>query len=207
MTVYPRSGGYAIDYQANRVAARDSGDILPGAAECGNGGQLTWRTKEKTMQRAVSSVSIGLAGILLSMGGTQLSIAADAAPKTQLFSAAQLKALVAHPVDGVAAKQFLNGPGSNVYFIYRDKTGETEVHTALNDIFIVKSGHAKITIGGQVTGNRETVPTEWRGGEITGGTDYALAPGDVLFIPAGLPHKLLLSPKTSITYVTVKTQK
>ena len=78
---------------------------------------------------------------------------------------------------------------------------------AFNDIYVVESGHAKITVGGQVTGNRETLPTEWLGGDISGGTDYSLAPGDVLFIPAGAPHKVLVSPKGSITYVLVKTPK
>jgi mannose-6-phosphate isomerase-like protein (cupin superfamily) len=159
------------------------------------------------MKRELSLVSVALAGFLLSMSGTRSGIADDATPKIQFFSAAQLQALVAHPAEGVAAKQFLNGPGSNVYFIYRDKNGETEVHMALNDIFVVKSGHAKITVGGQVTGNRETTPSEWRGGEISGGTDYSLAPGDVLFIPAGVPHRVLVSPKATITYVTVKTPK
>ena len=110
-------------------------------------------------------------------------------------------------MEGIAAKQFLSGLGSNVYIVHRDKNGEAEVHMALNDIFVVKSGHAKITVGGQIAGNRETAPTEWRGGEIRGGTDYPLAPGDVLFIPAGVPHKVLVSLKANITYVTVKTPK
>ena len=94
-----------------------------------------------------------------------------------------------------------------MYILRRDKTGETEIHMSFNDIYVVKSGHAKITVGGQVTGNRETPPTEWLGGEISGGTDYSLAPGDVLFIPAGVPHKVRVSPKASITYVLVKTPK
>jgi len=143
---------------------------------------------------------------LLSIGWAGFCVANDAAPKVEYFSSAQL-AHIAQPVDGVAAKQFLNGPGSNVYIVRRDKTGEAEVHMALNDIFVVKSGHAKITVGGHITGNHETAPTEWRGGDITGGTDYSLGPGDVLFIPAGLPHKVLVPPKASITYVTVKTPK
>ena len=159
------------------------------------------------MRQRVSLHSIGLAGFLLSVCGTRLGLADESTPKIQFFSAAQLEALTAHPVQGIAANQFLNGPGSHVYVIRRDKTGETEVHMALNDIYVVESGHAKITVGGQVTGNRETLPTEWLGGDISGGTDYSLAPGDVLFIPAGAPHKVLVSPKASITYVLVKTPK
>jgi mannose-6-phosphate isomerase-like protein (cupin superfamily) len=159
------------------------------------------------MKREVSLVSIGLAAVLLSVSGARLGVADDAAPKIQFFSAAQLNTLVVHPVKGIAANQFLKGPGSNVYIIRRDKTGETEVHMAFNDIYVVKSGHAKITVGGQVTGNREVVPTEWLGGDISGGTDYSLAPGDVLFIPAGVPHKTSVPPKGALTYVLVKTPK
>jgi len=159
------------------------------------------------MKRAVSLVSIALAGFVLSVSGARSGFADDATPKIQFFSAAQLEALVAHSFQGMAANQFLRGPGSIVYIIRRDKTGETEVHMAFNDIYVVKSGHAKITVGGQVTGNREAAPTEWLGGDISGGTDYSLAPGDVLFIPAGVPHKTSVSPKSSLTYVLVKTPK
>jgi mannose-6-phosphate isomerase-like protein (cupin superfamily) len=158
------------------------------------------------MKREVSLVS-GLAGFLLSVCGARLGVADETTPKIQFFSAAQLAAQVAHPAKGIAANQFLNGPGSHVFIIRRDKTGETEIHMAFNDIYVVESGHAKITVGGQVTGNRETLPTEWLGGDISGGKDYSLARGDVLFIPAGVPHQVLVSPKGSITYVTVKTPK
>jgi mannose-6-phosphate isomerase-like protein (cupin superfamily) len=159
------------------------------------------------MRRAANLFSIGLAGLLLSVSDARLGVADDAGPKIQHFTAAQLKALVVHPTDGMAFNQFLKGPGSDVYVIRRDKDGDTEVHMSFNDIYFVESGHAKITVGGKVTGNRETAPTEWRGGEISGGTDYPLAPGDALFIPAGIPHKVLVAPKASITYLTVKTPK
>jgi mannose-6-phosphate isomerase-like protein (cupin superfamily) len=159
------------------------------------------------MQRKVVLVSIGLAGFLLGVCGARAGFADETMPKIQFFSAAQLAAQVAHPVKGIAGNLFLNGPGSIVYILRRDKTGEAEVHMAFNDIYVVKSGHAKITVGGRVTGNRETAPTEWLGGDISGGTDYSLAAGDVLFIPAGAPHKVLISPKASITYVLVKTPK
>jgi mannose-6-phosphate isomerase-like protein (cupin superfamily) len=150
---------------------------------------------------------MGLAGTLLCVCGTRRGIADEAASRIQFFSAAQLTAHVAHPVKGIAANQFLNGPAFNVYIIRRDRTGETEVHMAFNDIYVVKSGHAKITVGGQVTGNRETAPTEWLGGGISGGLNYSLSAGDVLFIPAGTPHRTVIPPKGSLTYVLVKTPK
>jgi mannose-6-phosphate isomerase-like protein (cupin superfamily) len=144
---------------------------------------------------------------LLNPAGAQLVMADDAAPKVQYFTAPELAAQIAQPNDGLASSQFLNSSGGHVYLIRRDKTGVTEVHMAANDIIVVRSGHAKITVGGQVSGNREEQPTEWRGGEIKGGKDYSLSPGDVLFIPAGVPHRVLVAPKESVTYLAVKTAK
>ena len=144
---------------------------------------------------------------LLGLTGAQPLMADDPAPKTQYFTAAELAAQTSQPKDGLASSQFLNGPGAHVYLIRRDKTGATEVHMALNDIIIVKSGHAKITVGGQVSGNKQEQPSEWRGGEIAGGKDFSLSPGDVLFIPAGIPHRVLVAPKASVTYLAVKTAK
>ena len=144
---------------------------------------------------------------LLGLAAAQLAIADDAAPKIQYFTAAELAAQIAQPKDGLATSQFLNSPGGHVYLVRRDKTGTTEVHMAFNDIIVVKSGHAKITVGGQVSGNKEEQPTEWRGGEISGGKDYSMTPGDVLFIPAGVPHRVLVAPKASVTYLAVKTAK
>jgi mannose-6-phosphate isomerase-like protein (cupin superfamily) len=72
----------------------------------------------------------------------------------------------------------------------RLKAGEVEVHDHLNDEFVVQSGHAVVRVGGRVSGNHQTAPGEWRGGAITGGHSYQLAPGDVLWIPAGSPHQV-----------------
>ncbi len=159
------------------------------------------------MKREAWLIAIGLAGTVLGVCAAAWAIAAAAAPKIEFFSAARLKAMVEHPIEGIAANRFLSGPGSNVFVIRREKTGETEVHMEFNDIYVVESGHAKITVGGHVSGNHEASPTEWLGGDISGGTDYSLAAGDVLFIPAGAPHKTFVSPNGSLTYVLVKTPK
>jgi quercetin dioxygenase-like cupin family protein len=41
-----------------------------------------------------------------------------------------------------------------------------------------------------VAGNHQTAAGEFRGGTITGGQEYQLAPGDILWIPAGAPHQV-----------------
>jgi quercetin dioxygenase-like cupin family protein len=62
-------------------------------------------------------------------------------------------------------------------------------------------------MGGRVQGNRETAPDEWRGGTIEGGRTYELAPGDVVWIPAGVPHQVLVPAGGSFDYLVVKTPK
>jgi mannose-6-phosphate isomerase-like protein (cupin superfamily) len=144
------------------------------------------------------------ATILVAMGFAGSSYADAVKPTVQYVPAAQLEAKVGHTVDGAVNAEIPSGPGSTILIIRRDKDGEVEVHKMMNDIIMIKKGHAKILVGGEVRGNHETKPTEWRGGEISGATSYDLAPGDLLFIPAGIPHKVLVAPKATITYVTVK---
>jgi mannose-6-phosphate isomerase-like protein (cupin superfamily) len=123
----------------------------------------------------------------------------------QYFSAAQLAAEVAHPVDGLDFKTVSTSPESTILIARRDKTGEVEVHGTLDDILLVESGRATVTVGGRVTGNRQTEANEWRGGEQSGGREYAVAAGDLLLIPAGSPHLVTVAANASFTYLIVKT--
>ncbi len=102
--------------------------------------------------------------------------------------ASQISALVMKTTQGVATAKVPTGPGTTLLAVRRMADGEVEVHTRLNDEFVVKSGHATVLVGGKVEGNHQTAPGEWRGGKVTGATAYVLGPGDVLWIPAGAPH-------------------
>ena len=123
----------------------------------------------------------------------------------QYTSAAEIKASVAKTVNGSAYQQLQTDASSLVYVVRRDGPGEVEVHRKLNDVFVVREGNATVLIGEKVEGNREVKPNEWLGGKITGGKTYTLAPGDVLFIPAGLGHLVTPPPGGSFTYIVVKT--
>jgi mannose-6-phosphate isomerase-like protein (cupin superfamily) len=153
------------------------------------------------MSRLTRSLRIG-AIALVACWCTQ----AGADDKTaQHASAAEIEASVAKTVDG-SAYQMLKTDGSTlVYVIRRDGPREVEVHRKLNDVMIVREGTAVVLIGEKVEGNREVKPNEWLGGKIIGGKSYALAPGDVLFIPAGLGHLVTPPPGGSVTYLVVKT--
>ncbi len=91
---------------------------------------------------------------------------------------------------------------------YREASGEAEVHEAVADIFVVEAGEATLVVGGKVIGGKTTGPGEIRGKSIEGGVKKKLLPGDVVNIPANLPHQVLLAPGAKpFTYMIVKVEK
>ena len=151
----------------------------------------------KTLRFALSAAGGFLAA------GLAISAAAQAPDEGRYVSAAELKAMVAKTTNGLATAPVPTGPGGTVLVARRDGVGEVEVHEHLNDEFVVQSGHATVRVGGKLSGQRQTAPGEWRGGSIVGGRVYQMAPGDVLWIPAGAPHQV--TPKGgAFSYLAVK---
>lgn len=70
----------------------------------------------------------------------------------------------------------------------RVKAGEVEFHEHDTDIFYVLEGTATFVTGGKIEGSRTTGPGEIRGKKIAGGVTHHLAKGDVIVVPAGVPH-------------------
>ena len=105
---------------------------------------------------------------------------------------------------GALSASVPTGPGATVLVAHRDKTGDVEVHTRVNDELVVRAGRGSILIGPKVEGAKETAPNELRGGTIVGGQSYPLAPGDVIWIPAGLGHQIVVPPGGSFDYLAIK---
>ena len=72
------------------------------------------------------------------------------------------------------------------------------------DFFFVQSGTATLVFGGEVPGAKTTAPHELRGAAVKGGQRKTLAPGDVVHIPAGVPHQLLVPAGKEFTYFVIK---
>lgn len=113
------------------------------------------------------------------------------------------KELAAKLVNG-DSYQIPSSEGYKVLMVERKATGDAEVHTDMNDTIIIQQGHGEFLVGGSITGNHQIAPTEWRGGEINGGHRYTVSVGDLLLIPAGIPHKAFVT-DGPFTYVAVKT--
>jgi quercetin dioxygenase-like cupin family protein len=85
----------------------------------------------------------------------------------------------------------------------RDAAGEVEVHARDTDIFYVLEGRATVVTGGSVANARTIAPNEQRGASIEGGDTHELGSGDVLVVPAGVPHWFRAVPGP-IRYFVVK---
>lgn len=66
--------------------------------------------------------------------------------------------------------------------------GQAEVHASDTDIFFVTEGTATIMTGGRPVTPTTTAPGEIRAPKTEGGVARHLVKGDVLIVPAGVPH-------------------
>ncbi len=85
-------------------------------------------------------------------------------------------------VDGSAGRNYM------VHASRREGPGQAEVHAKDTDVVYVLGGTATFVTGGSVVDGRETAPDELRGAAIAGGDTRRLVPGDVIVVPAGVPH-------------------
>ncbi len=87
----------------------------------------------------------------------------------------------------------------------RERPGQAEVHLDETDIVYVVSGSAEFVTGGTVVNGATTAPGEIRGDSIVNGNTQILNAGDVVVVPAGIPHWFKdLSGGQPFTYFVVK---
>ena len=70
----------------------------------------------------------------------------------------------------------------------RDAPGQAEIHTRATDVIYVVEGSATFVTGGKAIDPKEITPNEIRGRAIEGGEAHQISKGDVVVVPAGLPH-------------------
>jgi hypothetical protein len=92
-----------------------------------------------------------------------------------------------------------------VRFLHRAADGFPEQHDAIVDLVLVQSGEGVLQLGGTVIDKRATgSPGEFVGSRLEGGSRHPLAAGDVIHIPATVPHAFLVPKGKHLTYVLVK---
>jgi len=89
---------------------------------------------------------------------------------------------------------------------HREANGHVELHEKETDVFYVTAGEATFVTGGTIVGDKVTKQGQHTGTDIKGGTTHHLRQGDVMVIPAGMPHWFKEVPKT-VSYFVVKVLK
>ena len=87
---------------------------------------------------------------------------------------------------------------------HRDANGRAELHQIKADVIVIQTGTATLVTGGEVIDPKDTGPNEVQGSGIKGGVKHEVGPGDIIEIPAGVPHQFFIAPGTQITYLVVK---
>ena len=110
-----------------------------------------------------------------------------------------------HVADDHSSRETLADYGDHRFrMLYRDADGNPEQHDNVIDIVMVQSGEGALQLGGTVIGRRSTTPGEYVGTRLDGGERHPLAAGDILHVPAGVPHAFLVTKGQHITYVLLK---
>jgi mannose-6-phosphate isomerase-like protein (cupin superfamily) len=141
-----------------------------------------------------------------------LPILAQTASPT-IHTAAEFQQLEAKLID--SAKKNPKGVGLapiddwgtyNTLLVVRVHTGEAEQHQLWADQMVIQKGTVTLVTGGTILepNSVPNQPGEVRGTSIQGGKEVVLHPGDIVHIPANLPHWVKLAPGTTATYLVFK---
>lgn len=94
-------------------------------------------------------------------------------------------------------------PDYTVTGSHREKPGNVEVHDKETDVIYMIEGDATFVTGGTVVGLHQTKPGQSIGSESKGGEFHHLTKGDVIVVPAGVPH-WFKEVHPSVSYYVVK---
>jgi glc operon protein GlcG len=152
--------------------------------------------------------AIGVSGAASAQQDEEIALVGAGTAKAFGGRAASAPA-ISHFERDVVAAAFAKGmallevEGYKIHASRRDGPGMAEVHHWETDVMLVLEGSATLVLGGAVQDPQETEPGQVRGPMIVGGQAHRIAKGDVLVIPAGVPHwfKEVQGP---MTYFVVK---
>ena len=104
--------------------------------------------------------------------------------------------------DDRSTVRLLEGGSYNVN-IRRLRGAETALmHPRTTDVYVVREGSGTLVTGGQIVDASGQPVDGQRGAAIRGGTERVISAGDLVFIPAGVPHGIRES--DGITWLNIR---
>ncbi|MET4594892.1 MULTISPECIES: cupin domain-containing protein [unclassified Sphingomonas] len=136
----------------------------------------------------------GLKAAALALSMASVPTMAQTADPTSFATGPDVTAQVAamakamKPGQGFAWQPLVRDGRTVAALEYWKAPGRPAVHPAEAEYAIVIAGKGTLLSGGTLVAPRPVKPELTEGDRIVGGTTRSLAPGDVLLIPAGVPH-------------------
>lgn len=127
-------------------------------------------------------------------------------PRAILMERAAYLRKLAKYGDGQASETLKDFPQHASMLSFRARDGVAELHANFADLFFVLDGKAALVTGGTIVGAETVAPGEIRGTRIEDGKRQELRAGDVVHVPAGVPHQMLVSGENTFTSFVVKIQ-
>jgi mannose-6-phosphate isomerase-like protein (cupin superfamily) len=147
--------------------------------------------------------SLALAASALPLAGAQ-TLTVDHLTQSQIIEKAQELNAKAQGPEGAASSKLNEYPNSFTMIALRSKNGGAEIHEEYADFFFVVRGKAKLLSGGTVQDGKTVSEGEIRGKSVLNGVETALNQGDIVHIPATVPHQLLLPEGGTFLYFVIK---
>jgi mannose-6-phosphate isomerase-like protein (cupin superfamily) len=146
------------------------------------------------------------AAILFTLGVSAQTMKLDHWTPAQLLERAQHLRQQAAQGDGSASETLEKYPHHYTMLAFRSHNGGGELHENYADIFYILDGNATVVTGGALVDRHASAPGEVRGSSVDGGSRQDVNAGDVVHIPAGITHQMLLPEGGTVTYFVVKVQ-
>jgi mannose-6-phosphate isomerase-like protein (cupin superfamily) len=139
------------------------------------------------------------------------SLGQEAMPTPDQYSPADLAAMektLEQKVDasGLATETLKKYASDYTMLAFRSKSGKAELHEKFADFYFVVGGEATLVSGGHIVNSATTAPGEVRGDSVQDGKETKLKKGDIVHIPANIPHQLVLAKGATFQYFIVKVQ-
>ena len=157
-------------------------------------------------------VTLAVATLLLSAvaGGQDGSIEESAGPEGYVRWNSEYIQAVADRLEARLGDETLvwetigNYDGHSVYLVLRGKTDRPELHETESDIQIGVRGTALSIVGGEMIDSQDRPRKQKRGSSINGGLRKTTSPGDLIHIPPGIPHQLIIDEGAPYMYLLFK---
>jgi mannose-6-phosphate isomerase-like protein (cupin superfamily) len=154
------------------------------------------------MKRSIATAAILSAAMLPIVVSAQTAIVDHLTTAEILQKAQQLEQKAAE--SGSASVKLDEYPNHYTMVALREKSGGAEVHENYADFLFIVRGKATLLTGGTVVDAKTTSPGEIKGSSVRDGTSTALSEGDVVHIPANVPHQMVLPDHGELIYFVIK---